>query len=82
MPREPQCCTSKLISGADTDQLSLLHTPQRIEDGGDEGTELLQAIGTRDDHNDGNAGRGHILLERKVLIDGQEPLKALCEHQS
>jgi hypothetical protein len=71
----------KRLLGADTDELTRIHTQQRIENCGDQRTQLLQPIGARQHHNDRNSRSRDILLEWKVLIDGQKCLKTLCQHQ-
>src|SRR5437588_9483789 len=45
----------KRLLGADTNDLPWLHAPQGVQDSGNQGTELLEPIGARDDHNNGNA---------------------------
>lgn len=66
----------KRLLGADTNDLPRLHAAQGVQDPGNQGTELLETIGARDDHNNRNARGRDVLLKRNVLVDGEEPFEA------
>jgi len=69
------------LLGTYCDELSRFDSAERLQDRWQKRAKLLHTIRSGDNQDDTDAGSPKVLLERQVLIDGQEAVEPSGHHQ-
>lgn len=68
--------------GPDADDGARVRSSQSSEEIGYERPEFVEAAGPRHENNHRNSGGAEVLLEREILIDGEESPETLRNHEA